>query len=574
MPKDKSHKPPLDVRIVESQRRPEKATFAEPFYPILKIEELPPTEDLRGELPSRMRNHLRPEEKVVHIRNYEHVWPARSVSALEVCMKAARARHAEQIGYNGPTVASVNLSDGSREKSAYEKQHGRDDLQTATDLYPLFPKLLDATIHSLAESQGVEDEPYKEGVPHGQEKVGSIILVDSDHEDSTDHKFTTRLGWKFPFYGSVDAPLSFINAIALRCESDPSYLLKNTYRSRDPGRPEFALAVAFERSVQWMKENADYHQGLVAYKNPIKGGGIRHQGWRDSSPAMVHSNGDWASDEYGIAPIEVQGLAFDAYRNAAKIYREVYNDPKKAAEFDERAWELQKQVIESGFVGTSDGGYFASGFDWGPNGQLRPIETATSAMGRLLGSGLVRSDNPEAQEKVRQTISTLFSPGMITRWGVRTLHSKEVAYYDDWYHLGTSWGYDSNENAKNLSTLGHFGLDRILGATTTYQHQETGVFYEHVSGEDSEKPIIPSQDVYVYNQLHEEMYLSTRIPEGGQTWSASSELAKVHRYGRIPLHATDPKKLAFEKRIWKGLPDSVQRVVTLFEPDLAIALQS
>jgi hypothetical protein len=574
MSEDKDITPGLDVSERVHVRHGEQFRLAEPKYPILSIDELPlgrDEPDRRNSLPDSVTKYMGPELKAVFIHKHEVEWPNRRVSAMEVCMRAAKATRAEDIGYRGPTVASINLSEAGG-TSRYQLPHGRDDEQAADDLFEQFPRLPKTTVISLAESQGTEDEKYIPGKPFGQERVGSIILVDRNPEDAVAKKFESRSGWKPRYYGSVDATPSFINLLARLHKYEPGFLLKNSYKSAEPGAPYHLMSVAFDRALRWVEASADEHHGYIAYSNPVKGGGIRNQGWRDSDAAMVHKDGRWASGEHGIAPIEVQGIAFDAYRNSAEILRSVHEDGKKADETEERAWALQKNVIENGFVHTREGGYFASGFDWDNSGRLRRIETATSAMGRLLKSQILVSDNPEVQEMVRHTIAKLFSPEMITRWGIRTMASDEIPYVPFLYHNGPVWPHDTNEIAAGLSNHGYFGLDRIVGALTTHLHEQTGVFLEHAPGDDEQEIHIPARDTYVYNKKYDVMYLFEQVPPPGQTWAASTDVKKEYRYHRIGLHAIDPSKLQFEKSIWEQLPDHIKQVLGLYEPELALAL--
>jgi glycogen debranching enzyme len=570
MSEDKDVKQSLDLSRVPV-RRTERLVVNEPLYPILSIDELPPMSDQRDELPHEKRKYLRPEEKVVHIHEPEHIWPRHAVTAHEVLMKARQPYISDELGRTGSIIASVNIGDDDSKQSKYQTEHGRDALEAANHVHETQEHfhLLKSVVISLAESQGVENEEYVHGKPHRQERVGSIILVNRHPEDTLTKKFMRRLEWGMPFYGSVDAPAKFVNAIHRLHTENRNFLRETKYVPRDMEGLKADMSLAFERSVQWLVDNSEQHNGMVAYKNPIKGGGIRNQGWRDSSNAMVHQNGEWANDQYGIAPIEVQGEAFDAFQNAALVYRELFKDNSKADELDERAWHLFHIIKENGFRN----GRFVSGFDWDQNNQLRPIDTTTSAAGRFLGSKIAKLDNPEVQEMVEQTILRLFKEDMLTKWGLRTVASSEEFYVPWVYHNGV-WKYDTDDIGANLSDLGYFGLDRILSALTTAQHKETGVFYEHVSGDDSEdQPVIPGQDIYVFNELYRELYLWMQAPPAGQTWSATSEIAKITRLANRPhITAIDPKKLALEKKIWEQLPDHIRQVVSIYEPNLAIAL--
>ena len=543
--------------------------------PILKVSELPGSpadrdSRYRGQLPTREKKYLKGHEKVVLIKASKSELPPRPLTPLEVAVKAANADTPDEIGLKGPTVASINPIENSSARSRYQAQHGRDDLQAANDLAEDFPVLVDTTILTLSKSQGVENEENLPGVPFRQERVGSIILLDLHKDDRLGRKFSAIAGWGYPRYTSADAPGSYINLIARRWRQDPSYLIRHNYDARDGAT--YALTKGFERSVQWLMDRTDENpEGFVEYKKYAYGG-MRNQGWRDSASAMVHIDGSWANSDYGLAAIDVQGISFDAFRNAAKIYREfdLLKNEKKADELDERAWNIQRRIIHDGWAGT----HFVSGWDRTENNYSRQIASKTSAIGRLLRSGILKTDNPETHEKLRQTIRGLMAPDMLTRWGLRTLSSDELGYVPFSYHIGPIWPHDTNEIAAGMSDHGYFGLDRIISATTTHLHQTTGVFYEHISGDDSDEPNVPQRDTYVYSELYDELYLWEQVPPIAQTWAATTEYAKERRLSVNPQHAIDPAKLSFEKQIWTNLSDSVKKTVFLYEPELALALSA
>lgn len=561
------------IRTTETEELEIQAT--EPSYPILKAQELGNIEDLkdlRGQLPYETVKYFRPEELVIDIHTPEVTWPDRRFTPVEIIMKATNAGSIEEIGRKGPAAASVNVNEHSLTRTRYPDEHARDVLEAAEDVYELYPWFLDHAVASLANTQGVDNEQYQEGEPFGQEELGAQILVDQKRDDPITIKFGRLLHWKPTNYFSVDATLHHINAFFRLQQSDHSYAIRRNYQPKDGSGVESAVNLSFERDVTWAENKLEQFDGLFAYKNVVMGGGMRNQGWRDSANAMVHKNGDWASDQVGVAPIEVQGFGFDALMNAGRIYRsDLYHNPKKAEQLEDMARQLQKKVLEDGFVSTADGGYFASGFDWGPRRELRQLAVATSAAGRLLGTEILKINHPDIEEKVRLTITKLFSPEMLTRWGIRTLASNETAYGPLFYHTGASWMHDTNKIAAGLSNHGYHGLDRIIGSMTRNQYAHTGMPYEHISGYDSEVPIIPSKDIYVYNRKYDETYLATRIPHG-QLWAATSEEGKQHRYLVLPSHAIDPQKFKFEKQIWQQLPDHIKAIATYYEPELALAL--
>jgi len=545
--------------------------------PVLKVSELhgTPTErdsQYRNQVPFLERKHLKGHEKVVLIKRPKVEMPPEPLAALKVAMKAARAQTPDEIGYNGPTVASINPLEDSTERSRYEAQHGRDDLQAANDLKEDFPQLLDTTIHELAKKQGVENEENIPGIPFRQERVGSIILLDLDKDDLLGRKFSAIAGWGYPRYTSADAPGSFVSAMTYRWKQDPSYLIRHNYDARDG--ITYAYTEAFKRSVQWLIDRTDENpEGFVEYKR-YPYGGMRNQGWRDSASALVHKDGSWANSDYGIAAIDVEGISFDALRDASKVYREFFKDEKIAGELDDRAWNIQRRILNDGWAD----GFFISGWDRTENNYPRKIASKTSAMGRLLRTGVLKSDNPEIKEKLHQTVRTLMMPDMLTRWGERTLSANENGYVPFSYHIGPIWPHDTNEIAAGMSDHGFYGLDRVISATTTHLHDVTGVFYEHISGFDSDVPSVPQRDTYVYSELYDELYLWEQVPPMGQTWAASTEYAKQRRLhlnkhaGK--LHAVDPDKFALEREVWKDVADSVKEVVFQYEPELFIALSA
>jgi hypothetical protein len=542
--------------------------------PVLDISELPgaPQQrdlEYRGQLPHRERGYLRGHEKVVLIKRPRIELPSSSLTALGIAKKASHAETPDHIGYGKrPIVASVNPLDGSRERSRYEAEHGRDSLQAASDLGDEFPQIMDKTIISLSESQGVEYEENVKGVPFRQERPGSIILLDLDKDDLLGRKFSAIAGWGYPRYTSADAPASYVNLIARRWREDPSYLIRHNYDARDGAT--YPLSKGFERSVRWLIDRTDENpEGFVEYKK-YPYGGMRNQGWRDSASALIHSDGSWANSDHGLAAVDVQSVSFDALRNAARIYREFYKDEKMASELDERAWNIQRRILRDGWAD----GHFVSGWDRTENNYSRQIASKTSAIGRLLRSDVLKADNPEVKEQLHQTIQSLMAPDMLTRWGVRTLSSDERGYVPFSYHIGPIWPHDTNEIAAGMSQHGFVGLDRIISATTSHLHGNTGVFYEHISGDDSEEPTIPQRDTYVYSELYNELYLWEQVPPMAQTWAATTEYAKQRRLSRAPLHATNSQDFSFEKEVWKTVSDPVKKVVYLYEPELAMALSA
>lgn len=527
-------------------KTPETDEVLEPSFPILDVHELgSELEDLREQLSAEDRALLRPEEVVVHVHRQEIMLPTHPITPIEVVMKAANVSMPEEIGFMGSTVASVDIH-GTGERSRYERQHGRDDLIAGEDLKYIHPQLLDTVVASLASTQGTKNEVYFPGTPYGFERPGSIILVDFSPDDPLGQKFQNYKDWAPRFYASVDAPGLFVDAIAHLQSIDPSYVMKREYTATDGSVHK--IIRAFDLSVLWLTERMDENpQGLIEYRNPYENGrGMRNQGWKDSADAMVHKNGEWVNSQYGVAPIEVQCQAVTSLRKAAAIYRSVHSNEIAAQQLEARAESLFNFILEQAWVQDERGGYFATGWDRSEDGSLRRIETRSIDMHSVLR--ILDMSNPDHKAMARETVRTLTSEEMLTRWGSRVMSAKEKAYGHLRYHCGV-WPDKSNRVAESMTAIGLYGVDRMLGGLTTNTVTALGCYPEHISGEDSDAPQLPTKDVYVYNTKYRELYLAEQVPPLGQTWGATSEMGKDYRYSQIPFQANAPDDRRFEAEI-------------------------
>src|SRR5947209_1969960 len=87
----------------------EIAAGPESLYPLLDIAEVDRTQDITDLLTTEDQPKLRPDEVVIHVYQREVQLPPKPVTPLEILMKAAKAAIPEEIGFMGPTVASVDI---------------------------------------------------------------------------------------------------------------------------------------------------------------------------------------------------------------------------------------------------------------------------------------------------------------------------------------------------------------------------------------------------------------------------------------------------------------------------------
>jgi glycogen debranching enzyme len=534
----------------------------EPRFPILHKSEVDLSEEatsrLREQLSEEDRRYLRPEEKVVAIDPMDAPTDVQMVDPDEVLRLASNSPSYAEIGEYGSTVASINLNPSDGE-SRYEAEHGRDALIAAKDVLHVYPRLLESTVMSLAASQGVEDEPFVPGKPYGFEKPGSIILLNKDPDDPVARKFRRLQKWRFPFYASADAPARFIHDGIYPIYLENPNFLSRGYNSRKGYVAE--VKEALDLSSQWLLDRAaENPEGLIEYNNPVDGGGgMRHQGWRDSAGAMVHADGTWANSKTGVASMEIQAVSYDALTSAAQIYRDYYGNEAKAQELEEAAAAIQRTVIDKGWVNDPVGGYFALGFDRDDDGRLRPLEVKTP-MPDLLKSRLLRSHNLNIQEMTKEYIMNLLTPDVLTKWGLRSMSSHAVAFGPKRYHEGRVWTHINDAVGESMSSHGFFGIDRLLGSLTTRVCELAGCYPETIVGLNSEIPIITDRDVYVYNELYDEVYRFDPASPRWQTWAATAQIAKRERYKHIPEYAIDPNLRQEEARLLKSARELVLSV--------------
>jgi glycogen debranching enzyme len=529
-------------------------------YPILDVYDLGSViKDVRYLLPVEDQRKLQRKDKVVHVHVPEIFYPEELPSAIMAIKDLTGAPTLAEIGKRGPSVASLSTAEnkGVEAMSKYEVVHGRDALRVAFDLHEQYPDFLMAsTIMSLAEQQGLVNEEYIDGRPCRQEERGRIMLLNRGNDDPVGRRFSRKLGWGWPFYGSIDATPSFVVAIATQLNSDPAFL-EREYIGRDGEnrRVKDALDLAVDWLLDKTARTEENPEGLLEFKNKApKGKGILNQSWKDSAGAYIHADGTWANHEKGIASVEVQGLAYDALIYAAQIYRNL-GEEARAALLEKRAADLRAVVLDKFWVEDERGGYFALGTDRDNNGNLRVMKVRTSNMGQLLASQLLTGDEPEVKAKVEATVRTLFSPEMLSRWGVRTLSNREAAFRQEGYHVGSVWLWDNDAVGAGLDNHGYHGLARYLWGLSLEVINKTKMFPEFIQGGDDEEPLLNSREIYVWDEEAQVLHLWEQLPQQIQAWSVSSALATKRRNFLVQLrHAVELDKQELEDKLLAPLP--------------------
>jgi glycogen debranching enzyme len=153
--------------------------------------------------------------------------------------------------------------------------------------------------------------------------------------------------------------------------------------------------------------------------------------WRDGTLA-----------EGPIALCEVQAYAYEAATHGADLL-EHFGEP--GGEWRNWATSLKARFDASFWIADPDGAYPAIALD----AQKRAVDTVTSNLGHLLGTGLL--DERQSGLVARR----LGSPELDSGYGLRTMSTASSGYWPLSYHGGSVWTHDTAIAILGLAREGH-----------------------------------------------------------------------------------------------------------------------
>ncbi|MCI4064835.1 amylo-alpha-1,6-glucosidase [Micromonospora sp. R77] len=317
---------------------------------------------------------------------------------------------------------------------------GRDSLWAARMMLPLGTELAAGTLRVLARRQGTRVDPATGEAP------GKIL-----HELRR-HEFAPGGGLSLPpaYFGTVDATMLWIG------------LLHDAWRWGLPADQVEPLLPHLEAALGWLGEHADADgDGLVEYVDTT-GHGLANQGWKDSGDAVRFRDGRLAQPPIVLA--EVQGYAYQAARHGADLL-DAFDRPG-ADRWRGYADRLAHRFRAAFWV---DGRY-------GPQPALaldrdkRPVDSLTSNIGHLLGTGLL-SDDESAQVAALLGTETLAGG-----FGLRTMSTDDAGFSPLSYHCGSVWTHDTAIVLGGLARAGFTDAalqlaDGLLGAAEAFAYR-------------------------------------------------------------------------------------------------------
>ena len=294
---------------------------------------------------------------------------------------------------------------------------GRDALITSIQTLMLNPEIARGTLRYLARHQGQKVDPARE------EEPGKIL-----HEARYGELANLKLIPHTPYYGSVDStPLFLVCAVEMMDWLNDQDLFVE-------------LLPALLGALTWVDRYGDAdNDGFVEYAQRATGG-VRNQGWKDSSDSLLQPDGRAA--ELPAALVEVQGYVYQAKIGLSRILERL-GQSAMAERLAREAAELRRRFELKFWLDAEQ--FYAQGLDR----HKTPIPSITSNPAHCLWAGII---DPERAEILRDR---LMAPDMFSGWGIRTLSAESPHYNPMSYHNGTIWPHDNSIAAAGLRRYRH-----------------------------------------------------------------------------------------------------------------------
>jgi glycogen debranching enzyme len=283
---------------------------------------------------------------------------------------------------------------------------GRDALITSIQTLMLNPEIARGTLRYLAQHQGQKVDPARE------EEPGKIL-----HEARYGELANLKLIPHTPYYGSVDStPLFLVCAVEMMDWLNDQDLFVE-------------LLPALLSALKWVDRYGDADQdGFVEYAERASGG-VRNQGWKDSSDSLLYPDGRPA--ELPAALVEVQGYVYQAKLGLSRILERL-GQSAMAERLAREAVELRRRFELKFWLDSEQ--FYAQGLDR----HKTPIVSITSNPAHCLWAGIVDAERAEILRE------RLMAPDMFSGWGIRTLSTDSPHYNPMSYHNGTVWPHDNS----------------------------------------------------------------------------------------------------------------------------------
>ena len=283
---------------------------------------------------------------------------------------------------------------------------GRDSLWTARMLLPVDAAYAMGTLRVLARRAGTSVDLDSAEAP------GKIL-----HELRRAAVAHGDIALPPLYYGTIDATPLWV------CT------LYDAWRSGVSDEEVETLLPTLEGALRWVVEDGDADgDGFLEYLD-VSGHGLANQGWKDSADSVRFADGTIATGP--VALCEVQAYAYEAATRGADLL-DAFGRPG-AERYREWAAALKERFRAAYWCGASEDRFPALALD----GAKRPVDTLTSNIGHLLGTGLL---DPDEELVVARHLA---GPDLDSGLGLRTMSAADGGYSPLSYHCGSVWPHDT-----------------------------------------------------------------------------------------------------------------------------------
>ena len=431
---------------------------------------------------------LASDEELVDIELSPLALPSTRIPPLKVLQLLARVGSPEDLGENGPLLASaVNPENANNsEVRRYEAIFGRDALYAAEFLHEEYPRLEEATVLYLAAFQATGADPSRQAEP------GKIANHIRPSDDPLAQVLTRETGRGWPWYGATDTTVQFLSALCRLLTRRPEAAIEPVRHPPDFGD---TYPQAADQPRPPLKDVARAATGWLL--RALRTGPVPHLVWvgmndRDSFTVWTDSPNAFSSPEGRlarppVAPVQLQAQAYDALCSLAYCagsLPELQLDPDKLLT---EAQQVRQTVVDRFVIEGRHGLQIASAAEI-RNGRLTSLASRTVNVGFALVSSLL--DGP-AYDGIRESlVRQLFSTEMSSLFGIVGRARDEVRFESFDYHSQV-WAFAVHQVARGLKRAGYPVLARELDARVIRQTQD-GLLPENVSAtEDPELMYCP-----------------------------------------------------------------------------------
>lgn len=386
---------------------------------------------------------------------------------------------------------------------------GRDSIEVAEDLIGIDRAIPHEIIITLASLQGLGTDRDTEEEPG---KIHHEHRLKGDIKDAHSHEVFERLSmmWggnehELTYYGSADATPLFVRMVGQYTEVYGLSILEEQIMGKDGViRP---VSEHLKMAKKWIdRKLRESSMGLIEYKrtNPV---GIENQVWKDSVTGYIHENGELLNYDFGIAALEVQCYAYDAYKCLAKLFPGLVSNDELNA--------FRRHIINLYWLPQQS--IFASAIEKDDAGNPRQLTSSQSNSGLILDSDVLL-DEPGSEDMAKHTMTQLMSADFLTPAGIRcrSLTLKDAVDYPDYHGSYAVWFKESSDIVRGFQKHGFLEAAKLLARNIVSAITELGEFYEFVFVDENGTLVAPTNQTGLFSDPR------CNHPEPGQSWTISA----------------------------------------------------